>query len=109
MHKFHSGTAVYSECLDLPADQSVWMEPGSALVLQQGSLDDYVHGIPSRRIDSLDPTKLSNAHLVSSWPAMHDGSESNSNKLHGGTSADETHLLTFPRQPRVSIVLWTDY
>jgi len=109
MATHHSGTAVYHECLARRPEQSVWMEAGSVLALEGEALSDYVHGLPCSPSDAVElssdasaamnptaPPALANAQCID-LPALRQRAG-----VAGGTCA-------VPRQPRVSIVLWTEF
>lgn len=112
MHRRHSGTAVYSDCLQKPPHAAVWLEAGSVLTLEALALDDYVHGLPSSARDTVDlslaataatapnrPPALANGHCIDR-PAV---------RQRAGTLSANGETCVVPRQPRVSIVLWTEF
>lgn len=110
LHVSHSGTSVYEECLRRGADCSVWMEPGSALVLEGAALFDFVHGLPAQAHDLYDGSEA-NAHLVcpAAVHARAAAAASAAGPDQGGLSTTPVLPLTVPRRPRVSVVLWTEF
>ena len=114
LHGQHSGTAVHDDCLERPPHCSVWMEPGSVLVLEGAALSDFVHGLASRAEDRFDGETIANAPLVS-LPALRarlaaatsaDGVEQRSGAAAEGEPAAQ---VAVPRRQRVSVVMWTAY
>ena len=152
MHAHVSGTGVFAECLTRPSDVSIWMEPGSVLVLERLALDDYVHGLrtsesdvfvtppadslhanstlveldglraralaatrqaASDPIQPVDVTALPTARLAVTSSSQ--GAGDTRTTKHKSAVEDLTHSsgggasVRMPRQPRVSIVLWTEF
>jgi len=117
MHESTSGTSVHDDCLRRPRDAAVWLEPGSALLLERESLDDYVHGLQSSDRDVFVPPEAvargstgtgrhANANLVrldALWQRA---------AVAGPRPAEIVGFdeqIEVRRLPRVSIVLWTKW
>ena len=47
----YSGTDVFTELKTKPADQTVWLEPGSVLVSRGDALEGFAHGLRARPED----------------------------------------------------------